>query len=154
MKVALIRLGRARTPWADQAVADFVRRLPRNLQFSEETLDPEPFRGDVEAVRAAEAARLLGALKAGDRLVAVDERGELPTSEGFASWLDEAARLSTRRLVFAIGGPYGHGPRARDEAWRRLALGRMVLNHELARVVIVEQLYRASTILWGGSYHH
>ena len=51
MKVALVRLGRARTPWADQAVADFSRRLPRSLPFVEETLDPEPFRGDVEAVR-------------------------------------------------------------------------------------------------------
>lgn len=154
MKVVLVRLGRGKTPWADQAVQDFARRLPRNLPFAEETLDPEPFRGDVDAVRAAEAARLLATLKEGDRLVTLDERGELPTSEGFAGWIEEAARLSSRRLVFAIGGPYGHGEAARAAAWKRLALGRMVLNHELARVVVVEQLYRASTILWGGSYHH
>ena len=154
MKVALVRLGRARTPWADQAVADFSRRLPRSLPFVEETLDPEPFRGDVEAVRAAEASRLLAHLRDGDRLITLDERGELPSSEGFADWIQEAARLSTRRLVFAIGGPYGHGEAARTASWRRLALGRMVLNHEIARVVIVEQLYRASTLLWGGAYHH
>lgn len=117
-------------------------------------MDNEPFRGDIEAVRSAEAARLLALLREGDRLIAVDERGDLPTSEAFAGWLDEAARQSTRRLVLAIGGPYGHGEALRAAAWRKLALGRMVMNHEIARLVLVEQLYRASTLLWGGSYHH
>ena len=154
MKVILARVGRGRTDWADAACADFARRLPRQLPFQEERVDPEPFRGDIDAVRAAEATRLVGLLREGDRLVTLDERGELPSSEGFASWLEEAARLSTRRLIFAIGGPYGHGPAVGQAAWRSLALGRMVLNHELARVVLVEQLYRASTLLWGGSYHH
>lgn len=154
MKVVLARVGRGRTPWADAACEDFARRLPRQLPFSEERVDNEPFRGDVETVRAAESARVLGLLREGDRLITLDERGELPTSEGFAAWLEEAARLSARRLVFAIGGPYGHGEALRAASWRRLALGRMVLNHEIARVVLVEQLYRASTLLWGGSYHH
>lgn len=154
MKVVLARVGRGRTAWADAACEDFARRLPRTLPFAEERVDNEPFRGDVEVVRAAEAARLLALLREGDRLIALDERGELPTSEGFAAWIDEAARQSSRRLVFAIGGPYGHGEALRAAAWKRLALGRMVLNHEIARVVLVEQLYRASTLLWGGSYHH
>lgn len=154
MKVLLARVGRGRTPWADAACEDFVRRLPRTLPFGEERVDNEAFRGDIGAVRDAEAARLLALLKDGDRLIALDERGDLPTSEAFAGWVEEAARLSTRRLVFAIGGPYGHGEALRTAAWRRLALGRMVMNHEIARVVLVEQLYRASTLLWGGSYHH
>lgn len=153
MKVVLLRVGRGRTPWADDVVQDFGRRLSR-LSFEEQRLDPEPFRGDVDAVRNAEAARLLAALSAGDRLIALDERGELPTSEVFAGWIDEASRASTRRIVLAIGGPYGHGDAVRQRAWKVLALSRMVLNHELARAVVVEQLYRASTLLWGGSYHH
>lgn len=153
MKVLLLRVGRGRTAWADDAVQDFARRLGR-LGFEEQRLEPEPFRGDVEAVRDAEAARLLATLGSGDRLIALDERGELPTSEAFAGWIDEASRASTRRLVFALGGPYGHGALVRQRAWRVLALSKMVLNHELARAVLVEQLYRASTLLWGGSYHH
>jgi 23S rRNA (pseudouridine1915-N3)-methyltransferase len=56
--------------------------------------------------------------------------------------------------VFAIGGPYGHGKELRSVAWKQLALSGMVLNHELARVVLVEQVYRVSTLLWGGAYHH
>jgi 23S rRNA (pseudouridine1915-N3)-methyltransferase len=59
-----------------------------------------------------------------------------------------------QRLVFAIGGPYGHAPALREKAHRVLSLSPMVLNHELARVVLVEQLYRAHSLLFGGKYHH
>lgn len=154
MKVVLARVGRGRTPWADAAVEDFARRLPRAMPFEEILVEPETFRGDIDAVRAAEGARLLGLGREGDRLVALDERGVSPTSEEFSGWIDGSARAGTRRLLFAIGGPYGHDPAVRAKAWRVLALSGLVLNHELARVVLVEQLYRASTLLWGGSYHH
>jgi 23S rRNA (pseudouridine1915-N3)-methyltransferase len=84
----------------------------------------------------------------------LDERGKTATTEELRDWFEEAARLGSRRLVFAIGGPYGHDPALRTQAWKQLALSRMVLNHELARVVLVEQIYRVSTLLWGGAYHH
>ena len=153
MKAVLLRVGRGRTAWADEAVKDYARRLPRNLPFEEERVKPTRFRGDVEAVRAAEAEALLARVKPGDRLIALDERGELPTTEAFTG-RDDSACAGVWRIVFAIGGPYGHGPGVRKAAWKTLALSRMVLNHELARAALVEQLYRASTLLWGGSYHH
>ena len=153
MKAVMLRFGRGKSRWADEATTDFSRRLKR-MEFEEIRLEPETFRGDEVAVRDAEATRLLASLGAGDRLVTLDERGELLNTEEFSALITDAARQSTRRLVFAIGGPYGHGAAARDKAWRVLALSRMVLNHELARVVLVEQLYRASTLLWGGAYHH
>lgn len=154
MRVLLLRVGKGRTRWADQAVADYLKRLPRQLQVDEKVLRPAPFQGDVGRVRNDEGGRLLAQLKDGDRLVALDERGNCVSTEAFTAWFDDAAKMSTRRLVFAIGGPYGHDPRVRDKAWRVLALSPMVVNHELARVVLVEQLYRASTLLWGGAYHH
>ena len=154
MKVVVLRLGHGRTPWADAACADYLQRLPRALPVEEQRLEPSPFRGDIEAVRMAEAGRILAVLREGDRLIAVDERGERPTTEAFAGWIGEAAQGSVRRLVFALGGPYGHGPAVRTMAWRVLALSSLVTNHEIARVMLVEQLYRASTLLWGGAYHH
>ena len=154
MKATLLRVGKGRSRWADTAADDYRGRLVRPLTLDEVLLRPEPFRGDVEAVRAAEAGRILAALGDGDRLVALDERGAQITTEELAAWIDEAARQSTRRVVFAIGGPYGHGEAVRKAAWRTLALSRMVLNHEIARIVLTEQLYRASTLLWGGAYHH
>lgn len=127
---------------------DYSRRI-RAFRIEESLLKPEPFRGDIEAVRREEGKRLLASLARGERLVVLDERGELPTSEQFADWLRPGVDLA-----FAIGGPYGHDPALRAQAWKVLALGRWVTNHELARVVLIEQLYRASTIVWGGSYHH
>lgn len=153
MRALVARVGKGRNAWADQAVADYARRI-RHLRVEEALLRPATFRGEVEAVRTEEGARLLASVGASERLVALDERGELPTSEEFAAWIDQAARAGSTGLVFAIGGPYGHAPAVRDRAWKVLALSRWVTNHELARVVLVEQLYRASTILWGGSYHH
>ena len=124
------------------------------MKLEERRLRPEPFRGDVTAVRAAEGRRILGALKAGDRLVALDERGATQSTEALSQWVDGATRTGVKRLVFAIGGPYGHSPEVREQAWKTLSLSGMVLNHEIARLVLVEQLYRVSTLLWGGKYHH
>lgn len=120
--------------------------------FEEEELKPEPFKGDVEAVRAAEAARLLARVGPRDALVTLDERGERLDTAAFAAMVEAGRR--ERSVVFAIGGPYGHGEAARARAWRVVRLSELVLNHELARVVLVEQLYRALTILEGVPYHH
>ncbi len=154
MKALLLRVGKGREAWADAAAQEYGKRLPRQLELEERLLKPALFRGDVEQVRKEEGQRLLAEVQANDRLVCLDERGELPTTEACSGWVDEAARLGARRLVFAICGLYGHDPAVRAQAWKVLALSRMVLNHELARVALVEQLYRASTLLWGGAYHH
>ena len=74
-------------------------------------------------------------------------------SLAFAKLIDEAEQLGTQRLVFAIGGPFGHGAAVRTQAWKTVRLSHMVLNHSIARLVLGEQLYRASTILLGGQYH-
>ena len=153
MKAVLLRVGRGRTSWADDGVADYSRRLTR-MKYEERLIKPARFTGNVEAVRREEADRILQQLKPGDRLIALDERGALLTTEQVAGLVRTAASASTRRLVFAIGGPYGHGAEVRARAHKVVALSGMVLNHELARVVLVEQLYRVSTLLWGGSYHH
>lgn len=147
----MLVVGRA-SGWADPVVADFQRRLQRHGGVSEQLVRPEPFRGDVEAVREVEAARVLASLKPRERLVALDERGESPDTEGFARLVEEGRRDGP--LVFALGGPYGHGPAVRQQAWRTVRLSNLVLNHDIARVVLYEQLYRAMTLLAGIPYHH
>jgi 23S rRNA (pseudouridine1915-N3)-methyltransferase len=155
VKAIVVRVGRGKAKWADQAVEEYVKRLRvGQLPLEEVRLPTTRFRGDVEAVRADEARRILALVKPRDRLVAVDERGESPSTEQLADWVDQSARAGTPRIVFAIGGPYGHGAAVRQRAWRCLSLSSMVTNHELARVFLAEQLYRVSTVLWGGQYHH
>lgn len=144
--------GKGRCAWADDAVLDYGRRVQRLGGFDEQLVKPELFRGDVEAVRAAEASRVLQRVGPRDVLIALDERGEALATEGFAERLDRWRQEGT--VVFAIGGPYGHGAAVRAQSRASVRLSSMVLNHELARVVLVEQLYRALTVLEGVPYHH
>ncbi len=154
MKVVLLRVGRGGVKWADTAVEDYTRRFRTHLAWDEERIPTANFRGDIEAVRNEEGARILARIRDRDRLIALDERGEAPSTEGFAEWINGAAQAGVGRLVFAIGGPYGHSAAVRRAAWKTLSLSSMVTNHELARVFLAEQMYRASTLIWGGSYHH
>jgi 23S rRNA (pseudouridine1915-N3)-methyltransferase len=154
VKVATVWVGKGRVKWADAGSTEYTRRLPHHLGYKEIQLKPVPFQGNEAAVKEAEAKKILDQIKGGDRLIALDERGMDLTSHGFAKLIDEAAQMGTRRLVFAIGGPFGHGPEVRNQSWKTLRLSHMVLNHSMARMLLSEQLYRASTILWGGQYHH
>lgn len=88
------------------------------------------------------------------RVVVLDERGEERSSEAFAALLEEAVRVAAHPLVFVIGGPYGVEPHVAALAWKSLRLSSLVLNHAVARVVLVEQLYRACSIRSGSPYHH
>lgn len=153
MKLRLITVGRNASPWARDGVDDYAKRIKRFGGIEELHLKPERFRGQIEDVRNAEAKRILDRLKPRDRLIAVDERGETPTSHEFSKML-ESGLMSSGSLVFAIGGPYGHGKAVRERAWKVLSLSSMVMNHQVARVMLYEQIYRAYTILKGMDYHH
>ncbi|MEO1468242.1 MAG: 23S rRNA (pseudouridine(1915)-N(3))-methyltransferase RlmH [Pseudomonadota bacterium] len=102
--------------------------------------------------RDAQAARLVEAA-ADATLIALDERGEALDSPGLARLLAALRDGGARRAAFAIGGADGHGTALLARADRRLSLGRMVWPHALARVMLAEQLYRATAILAGTPYH-
>jgi 23S rRNA (pseudouridine1915-N3)-methyltransferase len=102
---------------------------------------------------AAEASSLLGRIGEGDRIVGLDAGGELIDSAGFAAALTKDAATSVARTVFVIGGPDGLGPKILEKSHRRLSFGRMTLPHQLVRVMLAEQLYRATTMLSGHPYH-
>ncbi len=106
-----------------------------------------------ELRKADEALRLLKAASAAEVKVALDEGGRALSSEAFARWLAERRDAGAKAMAFLIGGPDGHGPAALDAATLKLSLGAMTLPHRLARIVLVEQLYRATTILSGHPYH-
>ena len=128
--------------------------MGRPVGVEERLFRPEPDRGSLDSRRERESGKVLSALSRGDRLVTLDERGTACTTEELSEWIRISMNQSVKRLVFAIGGPFGHAPAMRERSWKVLALSPMVLNHELARVMLVEQLYRSHNILWGGSYHH
>jgi 23S rRNA (pseudouridine1915-N3)-methyltransferase len=103
--------------------------------------------------KADEALRLLGAARDGAEIIALDETGRAQSSESFAVHIGRRRDDGCAELAFLIGGPDGHGPAVRARAKLVLNLGTLTLPHGLARIVLAEQLYRATTILAGHPYH-
>jgi 23S rRNA (pseudouridine1915-N3)-methyltransferase len=154
VKLAVLRVGKSTERWADQAIEAWTKRLRRHGGLAQDWVKHEHFRGDVAAVKRLEGERLLKRVGERDILVALDERGQTPTSHELAEWIDGWRMEGAGSVVFALGGAYGHAPEVRQRADRVLSLSSMVLNHEVARVVLSEQIYRAFTILDGIPYHH
>ncbi|MGD9801921.1 MAG: 23S rRNA (pseudouridine(1915)-N(3))-methyltransferase RlmH [Hyphomicrobiaceae bacterium] len=109
--------------------------------------------GSVFERQSEEARRLLQSADGCQRLVALDEHGKTQSSHAFAQWLGQQRDAGIRDIGFLIGGADGHGSAVRERADLLLSLGPMTLPHGLARAVLAEQLYRASTILSGHPYH-
>lgn len=154
MKLTVLTVGKSAPAWADAAVEDYARRLRRAGGVDQRWVKPVSFRGDVEAVRAAESAALLKLVRPRDRLVALDERGDALDTTAFVELIREARRHSEGRLLFALGGSYGHHASLRERAQRVVRLSSMVMAHDVARVVLFEQLYRSFSIMEGSPYHH
>ncbi len=151
LKIRVVSIGKDRKGRFEPLVQEYAGRLTRQLTF--ELVVAGEARGDDEAARRGEAEALRRQVRERDIVVALDERGETLTSEAFAARLGEAQRSGGRDLAFLVGGPGGLDPGlAREAAWR-LSLSRMTLPHQLARLVLLEQLYRALTILRGEPYH-
>ena len=153
MKLHLHYTSKGRCGWADTAAEDYVKRLNRYAPFEEHKHKPESGSNRDQA-QLKEAQRITSKLAPRDRLIVLDERGSSISSQGLADLIEDSAFRATNRLVFAIGGPYGHHASMRSRADKCIKLSEMVLNHQVARVLLLEQLYRAWTILKKEPYHH
>ena len=153
MRISIIAIGQRQPRWADEAVAEFLKRFPADFAVSLRELKPEARDGrPPERIRAAESERLRAALPAGSMAVALDERGRDLTSAAFA---EQLGRWRDRgdAPAFVIGGPDGLTEEFRRGAQVLLRLSSMTLPHALARLLLVEQLYRAWSILSRHPYH-
>jgi 23S rRNA (pseudouridine1915-N3)-methyltransferase len=153
MKIWIGAVGQKMPAWADAAVDDYLARMPRDYRIEVRSVRPEPRNGQsVARLQAAEAVRLRAALPQDAVLVAMDETGKDWTSAQLAAAL-QGWRDETREPAFLIGGPDGLDPALQAQAALRLRLSSMTLPHALARVVLVEQIYRAWSILASHPYH-
>jgi 23S rRNA (pseudouridine1915-N3)-methyltransferase len=152
MRFRVLVIGKPRDKALVAAIDAYETRAARywRLEFIE--LKDEPQRGrSAEAIRRAEGERLLARMQ-GRTVIACDERGETMTSVDFARRLRELQE-SASDVEFVIGGAFGLDQSVRDRASKLLSLAPWTLSHELARLVLAEQLYRAGTIVRGEPYH-
>lgn len=153
MKVRIVALGHRMPAWVSAGVQHYASRLPREWALQVVELRPEPRdRGrSVAQMLDAEAVRIAHACPA-HRVVALDERGDAWTTAQFAARLTRW-QAEGEDLAFAIGSADGLAPSVKSDAHATLALSAMTLPHGLARVLLVEQLYRAHTLATGHPYH-
>ena len=151
MTLLVLAVGRLRAAYRE-ACDDYLRRLGRYTRVEEAEVREASRAPTVESQREEEAARLRARIPGGSTVVALAREGSPWTSEELARRMD-GWRVTARPLAFVIGGSHGLSSQFLASSSVRWSLGPLTLPHELARVVVVEQLYRAFTILRGEPYH-
>jgi 23S rRNA (pseudouridine1915-N3)-methyltransferase len=138
-RIRILAVGKVRKSWVQEGVALYLKRLP-GLVVTELR----------DSTMAKEAEVIAAALRPDERLVLLTEEGTTYNSVAFAQQLRDSG---SERLAFVIGGADGLDPALKARANWRLSLSPMTFPHELARLLLLEQLYRATSILQGGPYH-
>lgn len=156
MKLLLLKVGKTDDPSLQALLDDFSRRVSRYVPFEMEAIPDIRARGKTppEVIRQQEGAEVLRRLQSTDIVWLLDEKGREYTSRGFAAQLQKCMNAGPKRLVLVIGGAYGHGEELRERSHAMVSLSKMTFNHQVVRLMAVEQLYRAFSILRGDPYHN
>ena len=153
MRVSVLVIGKPRHAELADVIRDYETRASRYWTLDVIELREASGRSLAGVqVRDREGIRMAGRIPGDARVVACDPGGESMTSESFAEWLRDL-RDHAQNVAFLIGGAHGLGDAVRARASRRIALAPWTLPHELARLVLAEQLYRAGTLVRGEPYH-
>lgn len=156
MKISLWAIGKGHEGYVKDGVEDFTKRISRYFPV-EWTIIPVPKNAGMLSeidLRKKEAEVILQWLRPDDFLIALDENGKQVSSEGFAEFLETRSNESTKNLVFLIGGASGLDAQILSKAKFRWSLSQLTFPHQLVRLILAEQVYRACTILRNEKYHH
>jgi 23S rRNA (pseudouridine1915-N3)-methyltransferase len=152
LKIKVIWVGKSRDPWVKDAIDEYAGRIRRYMPL--ELVDIRDEKGaEAEEMRRRECERLEKHLPPGATLILLDERGEQLDSPGLAAFVGRQRDNGTGELIFAIGGAYGFSEEFRRRG-KLLSLSKMTFTHQMVRVFLLEQVYRAFTILNNEPYHH
>ena len=156
MKLSILCVGKTREPFVKTGIEKYLRYLRPYAVADIRELREERISDlrDAPKIRGREAERIAQALPQGAQIVALDERGKEFTSHEFAEFMNAALERGVREMVFVIGGSLGLDEMVTARANTVLALSRWTVTHEMARLLLLEQLYRAFTIIKGKTYHY
>ena len=153
MRIGFVCGGRLKERHWREAADEYLKRLAPYARLEVTEVADRDVTADEPRALAAEAADVLRALPAGATVVALEIGGRVRSSEEFAAWLEDLGVRGRSHVVFVVGGAAGLGADVLARADERMSLGPMTLPHQLARVVLLEQVYRAFRIVRGEPYH-
>lgn len=156
MKATLILVGKTINKNFVTLIEEYAQRVTHYIGFDIITIpelrNTKSLTADQQ--KTAEGELILKQLQPGDCVVLLDEHGKELRSVEFSTWMERKMQTVPKRLVFIIGGPYGFSPAVYAAAQEKLSLSKMTFSHQMVRLIFVEQLYRAMTIMRGEPYHH
>ena len=157
-KISVLCVGKLKEPFYAAAAAEYQKRLnrfckPEIVELAEQRLPEDPSAAEIEQALAREAAQIVERLPRGGAVIAMCVEGTAMSSEALSERLERFAALGASQLTFLIGGSFGLHPRVKAHADLRLSMSPMTFPHHLARVMLLEQIYRAYQIECGTKYH-
>jgi len=156
MKITLLTVGKTTNPHLIKLQEEYLNRLKFYIPF-EMVVIPELKNTKSMSVSEQvekEADMILKQIELNDKVVLLDEKGKQFSSVAFSEYIAKKIMASHKRMIFVVGGPYGFSERVYQRANNKISLSAMTFSHQMIRLIFVEQLYRAMTILKGEPYHH
>lgn len=156
MKVEAWFIGKTTEAYLKEGIDKYCKKLPHYIPF-EQVIIPDVKKGgklSVLQLKQREAEAVMKKLKPQDGLILLDEKGKQMSSKALAFWVDRQLQMPYRRLVFLVGGAFGFDESLYQRANGKLSLSAMTFSHQMVRLFLLEQLYRAMTILRNEPYHN
>ncbi len=156
MKLLFKAIGKPHEPFVKEGVEQFTKRIQHYFPTTWQVVPMPRNAGSLQpaALREEEGKLLLQGIQTEDYVVLLDERGKLLSSESFAQFIQDRANASVRTLIFLTGGAYGVSEPVKKRANFTWSLSPLVFPHQLVRLILAEQVYRACSILHNEKYHH
>jgi len=156
MKVKLLQIGKTQQSFLVEGIDFYEKRIKNYLSFSIETIPTVKQSASLppDQLKQKEGEIILSKLRPDDRLILLDERGKTLSSIGFSEFIQGQMNQGQKQLVFVIGGAFGFSEEVYKKASYKISLSEMTFSHQLIRIVFMEQMYRAMTILNNHPYHH
>lgn len=156
MKILLLVIGKTDEKYLIEGMNKYRNRLKHYIGFEYEEIPDIKNRKSLseDQQKKIEGDLIISKVKTGDKLVLLDDKGKEFTSLAFSKYLQQQMNSGIKRLVFVVGGPYGFDSSVYAKAQGKLSLSKMTFSHQMIRLFMVEQVYRAMTILKNEPYHH
>lgn len=158
MKFSVIGIGKIKEKWMKAGIAEYTKRLSgmgrvEFIEQGEERVPDNPSPADITKAMDREVEKLLKYVPEGACVILLDTRGKEMSSEDFSHWMEKKMVTGSSHFCFLIGGPYGNSDLLRKRAQLRFCLGQITLTHQMARLILTEQIYRAMKIMRHEPYH-